>query len=469
MVKIKNKIIAGVAVVILLLAGLYFIVYPRVRSHIIFGLREDFRSAVPYQAVPAGIDGIRSKDCAKCHQEIYDEWKTSIHSHSYVDPFFQAYWNKDKHIWICLNCHTPLVNQQPNLVGVMEKPGRVETALLTPNPRYDTDFQQEGITCAACHVRNGVIEGPYADSKAPHPTRFNERFTTTKICFTCHQVPSDKFQFYNIGPCATFPEFETGPYAKQGFICQDCHMPRVERRAAKDGPVRHARRHLWRGGHDPTMIRTAIDAILTDRTPTEKIGREANYTLTFYNALAGHKVPTGDPDRYFTIEFEVKDKTGRVLKSQSHTIGRWIIWQPVILEVYDNRPMPLDYLDYNFSYRLPEDQEGLTLTARVRYHILTRRAHQRLIDKYNLTDLNTPYEFTITEETVSLNPRTRSVERTTDSVKSIQVASLNHSPQCQNGSTALTKLKQGENRHESVTNISTGSVTTTFQPRSVDP
>src|SRR5262245_17640910 len=176
MAKRKNKAFATVIFIIILFAGLYFIVYPRVRSHIIFGLRDDFRSAVPYQAVPTGIDGIRDKDCAKCHREIYEEWETSMHSHSYVDPFFQAYWKKDKHIWICLNCHTPLVNQQPNLIGAMEKPGRVETALLTPNARYDAGFQREGITCAACHVRDGVIEGPYSDSKAPHPTRFNDRF-----------------------------------------------------------------------------------------------------------------------------------------------------------------------------------------------------------------------------------------------------------------------------------------------------
>jgi Cytochrome c554 and c-prime len=429
MAKVKHKILIAIAAGVLFFVGLYFL-YPQVHSRIIFGLREDFRSAVPYQVVPVGIDGIRAEDCAKCHRAIYDEWRTSIHSHAYADPFFQAYWNKDEHIWICLNCHTPLVNQQPNLVGAMEKPGRVETALLTPNPRYDADFQEEGITCAACHVRDGVIEGPYADSKAPHPTRYSDRFTTTKICYTCHQVPSDRFQFYNIGPCATFPEFEAGPYAKIGTICQDCHMPLVKRAVAKGGPVRqHARRHLWRGGHDPQMIRAAVNAVLTNRTPTEKIGREVDYTLTFYNAGAGHKVPTGDPDRYFTIEFVVKDKTGQVLKRRFHTIGRWIIWKPVILEVYHNRLMPFEYRDYNFSYRLPKNREGLTLTARVRYHIMTPRAHQRLIDEYDLKS-DAPYEFIISEEIVSLDSSTPSAGPVAHLENGIQVASIDaiHDP-----------------------------------------
>jgi hypothetical protein len=233
-------------------------------------------------------------------------------------------------------------------------------------------------------------------------------------------------------------------------------MPKVERRVAKDGPVRQSRRHLWRGGHDPKMIRAAIDAILTDRTPKQRIGREVNYTLTFYNALAGHKVPTGDPDRYFTIEFQVKDKTGRVLRSQSHTIGRWIIWQPVILEVYDNRLMPLDYREYNFNYRLPRDREGLTLTARVRYHILTPRAYQRLIDKYGLTDLTAPYEFTITEETVPLNPQPGI--RIAASAKGIQIASLNGALQCQKGV-----------RHESIAGIGRGPFTTDLPAGNPDP
>ncbi|MBM6705403.1 hypothetical protein H6A60_13110, partial [Sutterella massiliensis] len=87
---------------------------------------------------------------------------TSIHAHAYVDPFFQAYWTKDEHIWVCLNCHAPMENQQPLLIKglVKENPERPVTE---PNPRYDADYQREGITCAACHVRDGVVLGPFDD------------------------------------------------------------------------------------------------------------------------------------------------------------------------------------------------------------------------------------------------------------------------------------------------------------------
>ena len=101
------------------LAGLGFYI-SEASTRVIFGLRDDFRHAVSYQEVPAGILGIRAQDCGACHQEIYEEWKTSYHAQAYVDPFFQAYWKKDENIWICLNCHTPLENQQPWIVHGLE-------------------------------------------------------------------------------------------------------------------------------------------------------------------------------------------------------------------------------------------------------------------------------------------------------------------------------------------------------------
>ena len=104
-------------------------------------------------------------------------------------------------------------------------------------------------------------------------------------------------------------------------------------------------------------------------------------TLTLMNAGAGHKIPTGDPDRHFTVEFTVKDGGHQVLAEKSHTMGRWIMWQPAIVELYDNRLLPLASRDYQFAYRMPEASKGLTLTARVRYHILTDGPHEIYEDR----------------------------------------------------------------------------------------
>src|SRR2546427_5971222 len=228
-------------------AGVYLF-YNELRPKVICGLRQDSPRAIPLQKVPAGIPSLKAEDCGQCHREIYEEWKPSYHAQAYTDPFFRAYWRKDGEVWICLNCHTPLANQQPALITEIPR-SRVEKAVKAPNPDYDQALQQEGITCAGCHVRDGVILGPFDDSVVPHPTQFDPRFRTTEICYRCHQVPKGPFQFYNVGPCGTFPEYEGTYFARErGLICQSCHMPEIERPMAEGGPIRRGRQHLWRGG-----------------------------------------------------------------------------------------------------------------------------------------------------------------------------------------------------------------------------
>lgn len=392
----------GIAALLALGAALVYLFYSELRPTVIFGLRSDYARAIPYQTVPAGLESLRAESCGTCHHEIYEEWKSSVHAGAYLDPFFQAYWKRDGNVWVCLNCHSPLENQQPSRVKEIPR-NRVEKAVLEPNPQYDPEYQKEAVTCAACHVRDGAILGPFDDSAAPHPTRFDPAFRTTEICFRCHNVVAGPFQFYNVGPCGTYAEYEGKFFMKEkGMVCQSCHMPEVERPVARGGPIRQGRRHLWRGGHDPEMIQRAV-AVQIRTMPTDpKPGQTMTATLTLMNAGAGHKLPTGDPDRHFTIEFLVQDRHGHVLDQKTDTMGRWILWQPVILEVYDNRLLPLASREYTFTYRLPADLSGVALTARVRYHIQTDGQHEMLQKKYGLTG-NDPYYFTIYERTIPLD------------------------------------------------------------------
>ena len=118
------KISLGVVVV----AGLAYLYYTEVKPVVIFGLRSDYAHAIPYQKIPEGLASLKAESCGQCHREIYEEWKTSIHAHAYEDSFFQAYWKKDKNIWVCLNCHTLLENQQLTLIKDILC-GRVEKAV----------------------------------------------------------------------------------------------------------------------------------------------------------------------------------------------------------------------------------------------------------------------------------------------------------------------------------------------------
>jgi len=383
------------------IAAATYVYYTEIKPVVIFGLRDDYAHAIPFQRVPQGLVSLKAESCGQCHREIYEEWKTSIHAHAYEDPFFQAYWKKDKNIWVCLNCHTPLENQQPTLIKDIPR-GRVEKAAQEPNPHYDAEYQKESVTCAACHVRDGVILGPFEDAVAPHPTKYDPKFRTAELCYRCHNVVSGPAQFYNVGPCGTYAEYEGKHWQERGFICQSCHMPEIERPVALGGPIRRGRQHLWRGGHDPDMIKRAVQIEVKADTDAPQPGDRVGFTLTLLNSGAGHKVPTGDPDRFFTVEFIVEDQQGMVLEQQSSTMGRWILWQPAIVELYDNRLLPLASREYRFDYRLPEQAAGLILRTRVRYHILTDRQHEMLRNKYGLVG-DDPYRFVIDERTFPLS------------------------------------------------------------------
>jgi hypothetical protein len=196
-------------------------------------------------------------------------------------------------------------------------------------------------------------------------------------------------------------EYEAGPYKAKGYVCQTCHMPEVERVMAEGGPVRKGRRHLWRGGHDPEQLNRAFTAALTADEPTLTAGRRTTWTLTMTNSGAGHMLPTGDPDRYFLTELEVRDQTGRVVASQRDTIRRWLIWWPVIYEYRDTRIAPLASRDLTLAYDVPAGDEGYTLTARVSYHFMTDRQYQRLKTEYGM-QVDKPYVFTLYEQTLPL-------------------------------------------------------------------
>lgn len=77
------------------------------------------------------------------------------------------------------------------------------------------------------------------------------------------------------------------------------------------------------------------------------------------------------------------------------------MWQPALIELHNNRLMPLASRDYRFEYQLPKDSTGLKLITKGRYHIQTERQHQMLMNKYGLTT-NDPYHFTVYERTAPL-------------------------------------------------------------------
>ena len=83
--RLAIKIVLGLG----LIGGLVYLYYTEIKPTVIFGLRSDYAHATPFQKIPEGLTSLKAESCGQCHREIYDEWKTSIHSQAYTDPFFR--------------------------------------------------------------------------------------------------------------------------------------------------------------------------------------------------------------------------------------------------------------------------------------------------------------------------------------------------------------------------------------------
>jgi len=283
-----------------------------------------------------GLPDLRAATCKTCHSEFHDEWEVSVHAAAWRDKQFQAEIKKSDNRWLCRNCHTPLLSQQPLWpVGLVDDD--VERPMLVRNPDYDPSFEDEGITCAACHVRNGAIHGPgESTAPAPHPVVADPAYRSGALCLSCHQAVAEYPGKSFVCTFHTGDEWSASPYVSQKN-CVDCHMPRAQRVVAPGGEVRETGRHWWRGSGIPKEpgIAPPEDA-LPAGIVTQASCENGTLRVTATNANAGHKVPTGDPERWVQI-----DVSGGELQD-SWRFGQVWEWWPAPRKVSDNRLAPFE-------------------------------------------------------------------------------------------------------------------------------
>jgi len=330
-----------------------------------------FQRPFPYTPVPTGVPDLRAESCGICHREIYEEWRVSTHARAWLDDAqFQAELDKSRTGsdvgWMCINCHTPLENQLDRLVVGLEQ-GRVERPRYIDNPNFDPALQLDAITCAVCHVRDGVILGPFGDTSAPHPVRRAPELLTPEVCNRCHQA---KAHFREISLACVFDtgeEFARGPYAAEGKVCQSCHMPEVERSLTNLGtPPRKTRRHWFGGSLIPKHPRFAAEleplaAHYPDGLASRWLGLPESVragepvTLRFeaHNAQAGHLLPTGDPERYILLRAEVTGPAGERLAADEVRFGTTYQWSPEVKKLGDTRLAPRERRSYAISFTAP--------------------------------------------------------------------------------------------------------------------
>jgi len=381
------------AVSLLLLAFVAFLGWRFVRPMNIFVVSESFERPVPTDTIPEPLETLSAVECAACHRDIYDEWATSMHSKAWTDPYFRVDFEFDGAQQICMNCHIPLDRQQENRV-IGFRDAEKWDPILEPNPDFDAALQREGVTCAACHLRAGRIVGVLGGEAAPHPVR--KIASGNEICVQCHVVDGERWDtFFRFPPCGTVAEIRAtrdkaignGAAPARGgsgemtatdisqLGCVECHMPAVRRAVAEGGEIRSVRRHLWRGGHDPEMVKSGLDIAVREERPPSAGKRR--FTLSIANVGAAHYLPTGTPDRHLTVRLAVRDVGGRVLAEENYTLRRTILWRPVIVDLWDTRLARGERRDYNIEFA-SGDGTALVLDAEVRYFLVDEKRRKRI-------------------------------------------------------------------------------------------
>ncbi len=416
-------------IVLLLLTG--FLSWRFIRPMNIFVVDDRFAWPVDTTQTPEVLGNLSAGECAACHQTFYDEWRTTIHSQAWIDPYFQTDWQFDNAQHICRLCHTPLDRQQPHKVlGYRDKDKW--DPILEDNPDFSPELQHQGVTCAACHYRDGKIVGVLGNTQAPHPVRKLD--SPNEVCVRCHIVEGERWDaFFRFPPCGTVAEITRtqqqtpSPEALQKLTqlltpeqlkqagqqetrkgtsgeiagvdiaslgCVQCHMPLAKRPLVKGGVVRNTRQHLWRGGHDPAMVKKALTIAFAEVKQTEEDTRV--FQLTLANTGAAHYVPTGTPDRYLTVHLRLLDKQNKVLDERHYTIKRTVMWRPFIVDLWDTR-LPR-WQPRQYRLEVPANSDAVKVEAEISYHLLAESRRKR-IDYKNTT----PISYEVFREQIPLN------------------------------------------------------------------
>ncbi len=357
-------------------------------AHAFYESRPYFERPRPYSEIPAGLPDLRAETCGQCHAAIYEEWKISTHARAFRDDAqFMAELEKssgdyDEHhpddvSWMCLNCHTPMINQLERLVVGLEN-GEIGKPIYVDNPFFDPELQDDAISCATCHVQDGVVYGPRGDTDAPHPVALGEDLMNENNCVSCHQAEAH-FPDQNLA-CffTTGAEWERSPAAAAGQGCQDCHMPTVHRKVAEgfDVPERETRHH-WFGGslipkHPDFEEEIApLRAIFGSGASLSVVTDEespSGYSVRVYNEFAGHLFPTGDPERHVDVVARIFDGEGELVGEDEVRIGSIYEWWPQIRLISDNRIEAGESLYLPLTGDWPEAVEVEVVAEKFRMH-----------------------------------------------------------------------------------------------------
>ena len=302
-----------------------------------------------YTALEASLE---PEACGTCHPAQLADWRTSTHASAMgpgvVGQLVELQAREPRTALACQNCHAPLAEQAP-----------VIAETLAPNPAFDPALRARGVPCAACHVRQHARFGPprrdgSLASAAPRDTLPHGGVTRTpaylasEFCRGCHQFGSEGYALNGKPLENTYAEWKASRFAAAGVQCQDCHMP--------------DRRHLWRGIHDPDMVRAGLTiTVIEDQRTTGAFGSR----LVVENSGVGHRFPT-----YVTplvvLRAELVDAAGRPVPGSrmERRIGREVTLD-LERELSDTRLAPGERAQLAYARPLEAGAVGARLSVLV--------------------------------------------------------------------------------------------------------
>lgn len=280
---------------------------------------------------PASHDTLASKldpeSCGACHAGQLVDWTASRHSMSMgsgvMGQLEDALWGNPGFVEGCQSCHAPTAEQHPMLHDGKDEEYGV-------NYGYSSDRQNAGVDCMACHVRSHVRFGPGRGERPPVEVWRSSghgggvpspAFSKSEFCRGCHQFEKGQRRINQKLLQDTFAQWSTSTHAEFGQTCQSCHMP--------------GRRHLFKGIHDPEMVRGALEVQVV---PMKSEGDSLAFQISIFNRGAGHHLPTYVTPKIF-VESRLMDKETREISGTR--MKRVIGWDVVLgnreREVYDTR------------------------------------------------------------------------------------------------------------------------------------
>jgi HEAT repeat protein len=212
--------------------------------------------------------------CGECHPAIYAEHELNTHGRAYTDNEVRLATGNFRTA-NCIRCHTP----RPIF----------ETGNGN-NPRRRHFGLEDGNSCMTCHWQQDTDYSQFVGG-ADCKTAFHPDVGTVDACAACHKNHGTPYQW------------EKSPEGKlAGRTCISCHMKRVTRPIAVDGPVRRVYSHAFPGARDVDHVRSAYDY------EAEIDGNEA--VVVIANTGAGHNFPTELRQRSVESLVIVQDQDG---------------------------------------------------------------------------------------------------------------------------------------------------------------